>query len=157
MQSVVCTNQRFRKAVDMQVAREANAELLDLPAGWEAADPAALLAAVANELHSVQEPTRMAALLWLNTLLSQSRRTVRARDLGKTSMAILVIACHERVSKSRKPKSYVTYCVRCWSIWMCCCRRCLMRCMRPQSGWWWRPCLSRLLSQLMILCSSGLS
>ncbi|CAL8466856.1 g6392 [Coccomyxa elongata] len=59
-----------------QVAREANAELLDLPAGWEAAHPAALLAAVANELHSVQEPTRMAALLWLNTLLSQSRRTV---------------------------------------------------------------------------------
>ncbi len=60
----------------MQVAREANAELLDLPAGWEAADPAALLAAVANELHSLQEPTRMAALLWLNTLLSKSRRTV---------------------------------------------------------------------------------
>ena len=61
----------------MQVAREANAELLELPPEWEASDPAALLAAVANELHSTQEATRLSALLWLNTLLSRSRKTVR--------------------------------------------------------------------------------
>lgn len=67
---------KLEPSADAQVAREANAELLDLPVGWEAADPGSLLAAVANELHSVQEPTRMAALLWLNTLLSKSRRTV---------------------------------------------------------------------------------
>ena len=60
----------------MQVAREANAELLELPPEWEASDPAALLAAVANELHSTQEATRLSALLWLNTLLSRSRKTV---------------------------------------------------------------------------------
>lgn len=59
------------------MAREANAELLELPAEWEAADPAALLAAVANELHSTQEATRLSALLWLNTLLHRSRPTVR--------------------------------------------------------------------------------
>lgn len=59
-----------------QVARDTNAELLNLPDGWEAADPASILATVANELQSVQELTRMAALLWLNTLLSRSRRTV---------------------------------------------------------------------------------
>ena len=39
-----------------------NAKLLDLPAGWEAADPGALLAAVSNEMHSPAEPTRLAAL-----------------------------------------------------------------------------------------------
>ena len=61
----------------MQVARQANAELLELPAGWEGADPGALLAAVSNELHSPQEPTRLAALHWLNTLLARSRKTVR--------------------------------------------------------------------------------
>ena len=58
------------------MAREANAELLELPPEWEASDPAALLAAVANELHSTQEATRLSALLWLNTLLSRSRKTV---------------------------------------------------------------------------------
>ena len=61
----------------LQVAREANAELLELPPEWEATDPAALLAAVANELHSAQEATRLSALLWLNTLLSRSQPTVR--------------------------------------------------------------------------------
>ena len=61
----------------LQVAREANTELLELPPEWEATDPAALLAAVANELHSTQEATRLSALLWLNTLLSRSRPTVR--------------------------------------------------------------------------------
>jgi hypothetical protein len=60
------------------VAREANAQLLDLPPGWEGGDPQALLVAVSNELHSPQEPTRLAALHWLNTLLARSRKTVRA-------------------------------------------------------------------------------
>ncbi len=59
------------------MARETNAELLALPEGWGACDPAALLAAVAAELGSPQEPTRLAALLWLNTLLARSRPTVR--------------------------------------------------------------------------------
>lgn len=63
------------------MAREANAELLELPPEWEASDPAALLAAVANELHSTQEATRLSALLWLNTLLSRSRKTVRRMAL----------------------------------------------------------------------------
>ncbi|KAK9844103.1 hypothetical protein WJX81_004529 [Elliptochloris bilobata] len=60
----------------VQLARETNAELLALPEGWEACDPAALLAAVAAELGSVHEPTRLAALLWLHTLLGRSRQTV---------------------------------------------------------------------------------
>jgi hypothetical protein len=60
------------------VARETNAELLALPEGWEACDPAALLATVAAELGSPQEPTRLAALHWLNTLLGRSRQTARA-------------------------------------------------------------------------------
>lgn len=64
------------------MAREANAGLLDLPPGWEGADPGALLAAVSNELHSPQEPTRLAALHWLNTLLARSRKTVCARVLA---------------------------------------------------------------------------
>ena len=68
-----------------QVAREANAELLELPPEWEASDPAALLAAVANELHSTQEATRLSALLWLNTLLLRSRKTVRCSALPQTA------------------------------------------------------------------------
>ena len=52
--------------------------------GVEASDPAALLAAVANELHSTQEATRLSALLWLNTLLSRSRKTVRCLALPWT-------------------------------------------------------------------------
>ena len=73
-----------RTAADVgraQVARETNAELLALPEGWEACDPAELLAAVASELGSPQEPTRLAALLWLHTLLGCSRQTARSLQL----------------------------------------------------------------------------
>lgn len=74
-----------------QVARETNAELLALPEGWEACDPAELLAAVASELGSPQEPTRLAALLWLHTLLGCSRQTARpcsaARPVAGAALA----------------------------------------------------------------------
>ncbi|CAL5227221.1 g10142 [Coccomyxa viridis] len=82
----------------LEVAREANAELLELPPEWEASDPAALLAAVANELHSTQEATRLSALLWLNTLLSRSRKTVLAHlDLLLPSLFDALHAPSERV------------------------------------------------------------
>ena len=68
---------RQRLTTSPQVARETNAELLALPEGWGAGDAAELLPAVAAELGSPQEPTRLAALLWLNTLLARSRPTVR--------------------------------------------------------------------------------
>ncbi|MCJ1422135.1 hypothetical protein MMC29_000014 [Sticta canariensis] len=58
------------------VAREANRQLLELPAAWQSEDTEAALAVVSNELGSEQEQTRLDALHWVNVLLGRDRTTV---------------------------------------------------------------------------------
>jgi hypothetical protein len=95
----------------VQVARETNAELLNLPDGWEAADPASILSTVASELQSAQELTRMAALTWLNTLLARSRSTVRITLppwLGSHEGARLLVALLTSAAAE------LARCLTCW-------------------------------------------
>lgn len=54
----------------------ANRELLALPQGWKPSDTQKVLAIVSTELGSEHEATRMAALHWMTSLLSESREAV---------------------------------------------------------------------------------
>ncbi|KAK9810224.1 hypothetical protein WJX72_006988 [[Myrmecia] bisecta] len=58
------------------MARQANNELLHLPDGQYGIDTKAILAVISSELGSEQEPTRLEALHWVNSLLSRSRPEV---------------------------------------------------------------------------------
>ncbi len=60
----------------LQVARQANQELLALPESSEALDTGAILGTISAALSSEEEPTRLAALHWIQTLLSRCRPQV---------------------------------------------------------------------------------
>lgn len=76
--------QHYHTLLDMctspQVARQTNADLLSLPAGYQSTDTEALLAAISSELQSDQEPTRLEALHWVNALLARSREEILSQQ-----------------------------------------------------------------------------
>lgn len=60
------------------MARQANQELLALPESSEELDTGAILGTISAALSSEEEPTRLAALHWIQTLLGRCRPQVRS-------------------------------------------------------------------------------
>ena len=63
----------------MQIARQIDADLLQLPDNYQSTDSRPILAAIGSELQSTHEATRLEALHWVTALLNRSQDEVLAQ------------------------------------------------------------------------------
>ena len=63
----------------MQIARQIDADLLQLPDNYQSTDSRPILAAIGSELQSTHEATRLEALHWITALLNRSQDEVLAQ------------------------------------------------------------------------------
>ena len=63
----------------LQIARQIDADLLQLPDNYQSTDSRPILAAIGSELQSTHEATRLEALHWVTALLNRSQDEVLAQ------------------------------------------------------------------------------
>lgn len=112
-----------------QLARGVNDVLLALPPDAAAGlDTAAVLASLAAELGSDREATRLAAIHWLNTLLTSSRPEVGTWSSG----AAFVVKCTPSLFCQTSPQKPTH---RCSPPWPPSCRPCSMPSVPLTTAW----------------------